>query len=169
MVSTLTHSETLPYLIIWWRSWCLLINQNVQDVGHSILEAYSRVLANLAFSILSRLGDILQEDIMSNPNSPVAMSHLVGARIPGISDSPMLDRVRHSLIHQLNGIDMKSCSSRETTDVSDIDGNHEEAKISSVSATPSRSRVWCIGREACHSLSASNSPWYNNLIIIIVV
>lgn len=126
-----------------------------KDVGHSILEAYSRVLANLAFSILSRLGDILQEDIMSNPNSPVAMSHLVGARIPGISDSPMLDRVRHSLIHQLNGIDAKSCSSREATDV---DGNHEEAKISSVSTTPSRSRVWCIGREACHSLSAPNSP-----------
>lgn len=127
-------------------------------MGHSILEAYSRVLANLAFSILSRIGDILQEDVMSNPNSPVAMSHLVGARIPGISDSPMLDRVRHSLIHQLNSIDGKSCNSHETTDASDVEAHHEEAKISSVSATPSRSRVWCIGREACHSVSAQNSP-----------
>ncbi|KAL0393801.1 UNVERIFIED_CONTAM: Rop guanine nucleotide exchange factor 14 [Sesamum latifolium] len=123
-----------------------------KDVGHAILEAYSRVLANLAFSILSRIGDILQEDVMSNPNSPVAMSHLVGARIPGISDSPMLDRVRHSLIHQLNSADGKSFNA------SDVEAHYEEAKISSVSATPSRSRVWCIGREACHSVSAQNSP-----------
>ncbi|KAL0312320.1 UNVERIFIED_CONTAM: Rop guanine nucleotide exchange factor 14 [Sesamum radiatum] len=121
------------------------------DVGHAILEAYSRVLANLAFSILSRIGDILQEDVMSNPNSPVAMSHLVGARIPGISDSPMLE-VRHSLIHQLNSTDGKSFNA------SDVEAHYEEAKISSVSATPSRSRVWCIGREACHSVSAQNSP-----------
>ncbi|KAL3613807.1 hypothetical protein CASFOL_041881 [Castilleja foliolosa] len=124
-----------------------------KDVGHSILEAYSRVLANLAFSILSRIGDILHEDVMSNPNSPLAVSHLVGAKIPGISDSPMLDRVRHSLINQLNGVDGK-CSS----DGSDSGAHFEEAKISSVSATPSRSRVWCIGKEACHSLSAQSSP-----------
>ncbi|KZV39862.1 rop guanine nucleotide exchange factor 14 [Dorcoceras hygrometricum] len=122
-----------------------------KDVGHSILEAYSRVLANLAFSILSRIGDILQEDVISNPNSPVAISHLVGAKIPGISDSPMLDRVRHSLIHQLNNTEPKSCNS-------DAETQCEEAKISSVTATPSRSRVWCIGRDACHSTSAQNSP-----------
>lgn len=127
-------------------------------MGHSILEAYSRVLANLAFSILTRIGDILQEDVMSNSNSPVAMSHLLGARIPGMSDSPMLDRVRHSLVHQLNSTDGRSCGSHET-DASDVEAqHHDEAKISSVSVTPSRSRVWCIGREACHSVSAQNSP-----------
>ncbi|XP_073025988.1 rop guanine nucleotide exchange factor 14-like isoform X1 [Primulina eburnea] len=123
-----------------------------KDVGHSILEAYSRVLANLAFSILSRIGDILQEDVISNPNSPVAMSHLVGAKIPGISDSPVLDRVRHSLIHQLNSTDKKSRNSNVETQY------EEEARITSVTATPSRSRVWCIGREACHNISAQNSP-----------
>ncbi|PIN26274.1 hypothetical protein CDL12_00978 [Handroanthus impetiginosus] len=129
-----------------------------KDVGHLILEAYSRVLANLAYSILTRIGDILQEDVMSNPNSPIVMSHLVGARIPGISDSPVLDRVRHSLIHQLNSTDIgKSSNSHETT-ASDVEAHYEEAKISSVTATPSRSRVWCIGREACHSVSAQNSP-----------
>ncbi|KAG8375255.1 hypothetical protein BUALT_Bualt10G0081500 [Buddleja alternifolia] len=126
-----------------------------KDVGQAILEAYSRVLANLAFSILSRIGDILQEDVISSPNSPAAMSHLVGAKIPGISDSPMLDRVRHSLIHQLNSTDAKC---RESTDASDVEAQHEEAKISSVSVTPSRSRVWCIGKEACSSVSAQNSP-----------
>ncbi|KAL2544404.1 Rop guanine nucleotide exchange factor 14 [Forsythia ovata] len=129
-----------------------------KDVGLSILEAYSRTLANLSFSILSRIGDILQEDVVSNPNSPVAISHLIGARIPGISDSPMLDRVRHSLIHQLNGVSGKSRLSHDT-DASDTDTQVAEAKISSsVTATPSRSRVWCIGREACHSVSAQNSP-----------
>ncbi|KAL8063744.1 hypothetical protein ABFX02_01G046700 [Erythranthe guttata] len=134
-----------------------------KDVGHSILEAYSRVLASLAYSVLSRIGDILHEDVMSNPNSPVAISNLVGSRIPGLSDSPMLDRVRHSLIHQLNNsninnnssTDGKSCDSVHESDAS---ADVEEAKISSVSQTPSRSRVWCIGREACHSLSAQNSP-----------
>ncbi|KAL7159685.1 hypothetical protein ABFS83_01G044700 [Erythranthe nasuta] len=125
-----------------------------KDVGHSILEAYSRVLASLAYSVLSRIGDILHEDVMSNPNSPVAISNLVGSRIPGLSDSPMLDRVRHSLIHQLNNISNNNNSSTE----SDASADVEEAKISSVSQTPSRSRVWCIGREACHSLSAQNSP-----------
>ncbi|CAA0812024.1 Rop guanine nucleotide exchange factor 14 [Striga hermonthica] len=102
-----------------------------KDVGHSILEAYSRVLSNLAFCILSRIGDILQEDVMSNPNSPVAMSHLVGAKIPGISDSPVLDRVRHSLIHQLNRADKSKTNESNGYDI-------EEAKISSVCGTPTR-------------------------------
>ncbi|MBA0785528.1 hypothetical protein Gotri_000157 [Gossypium trilobum] len=43
-----------------------------KDVGHSILEAYSRVLKNLAFSIMCRMGEILQEDSLCNPNSGVA-------------------------------------------------------------------------------------------------
>ncbi|ERM94791.1 hypothetical protein AMTRI_Chr03g50470 [Amborella trichopoda] len=38
--------------------------QHNKDIGHSILEAYSRVLEGLAFSILSRIEDILQEDDM---------------------------------------------------------------------------------------------------------
>ncbi|CAH9097051.1 unnamed protein product, partial [Cuscuta epithymum] len=40
-----------------------------KDIGHAILEAYSRVLGNLAYTILTRIGAILQEDILSNPNS----------------------------------------------------------------------------------------------------
>ncbi|XP_062147035.1 rop guanine nucleotide exchange factor 14-like isoform X2 [Alnus glutinosa] len=46
-----------------------------KDVGHSILEAYSRVLGNLAYSILFRIRDILEEDGLSNPNSPVTMPY----------------------------------------------------------------------------------------------
>ncbi|MCD9639281.1 hypothetical protein HAX54_023689 [Datura stramonium] len=128
-----------------------------KDVGCSILEAYSRVLLNLAFSILTRIGEILQEDILSNPNSPAASCHLPGIRIPGLSDSPIPSRVRHSLIDQMNKADGQCCDSRRTN-ASDIDTEFAESKISSVTATPSRSRVWCIGREACSSMSAANSP-----------
>ncbi|KAM7277084.1 hypothetical protein ACFE04_018950 [Oxalis oulophora] len=42
-----------------------------KDVGHAILEAYSRAIVNLAISILSRIGEVLQEDVLSNPNSPL--------------------------------------------------------------------------------------------------
>ncbi|GFZ16655.1 RHO guanyl-nucleotide exchange factor 14 [Actinidia rufa] len=57
-------------------SWCFIKDpiselKKMEDVGHSILEAYSRVLRNLAFKILSRIGEILQEDILSNPKLPL--------------------------------------------------------------------------------------------------
>lgn len=127
-----------------------------KDIGCSILEAYSRVLLNLAFSILTRIGEILQEDILSNPNSPAASCHLPGIRIAGLTDSPMPSRVRHSLIDQMNKTDGRCCDSRRTN-ASDIDIEFAESRLSSVTATPSR-RVWCIGREACSSMSAANSP-----------
>ncbi|CAN4076435.1 unnamed protein product [Withania somnifera] len=127
-----------------------------KDVGHSILEAYSRVLLNLAFSILTRIGEILQEEILSNPNSPAASCHLPGIRIPGLTDSPIPSRVRHSLIDQMNKTDGQCCDFRRTN-ASDIDIEFAESKTSSVTATPSR-RMWCIGKEACSSMSAPNSP-----------
>ncbi|XP_051151304.1 rop guanine nucleotide exchange factor 14-like isoform X2 [Andrographis paniculata] len=129
-----------------------------KDVGQAIIEAYSRVLANLAFSILSRIGDILQEDLMSSPNSSAAISHLVGARIPGISDSPVIDRVRHSLIYQKNCINQNSFTNSSETEASDVECHDEQTKIGLASATPSRNRVWCIGREASQSISCPNSP-----------
>lgn len=92
-----------------------------KDVGCAISEAYSRVLANLAFNIVTRIGDVLQEDVTSNPNSSVAMSRLVGDRISGVLDSPMLDRVRDCL---LNKIDHSS-------------GQCGDAMVGAVNATPS--------------------------------
>ncbi|KAK4752273.1 hypothetical protein SAY87_021071 [Trapa incisa] len=41
-----------------------------KDVGNAILESYSRVLGNVAFRVLCRIHDILQEDALWNPNSP---------------------------------------------------------------------------------------------------
>lgn len=33
-----------------------------QDVGHAVLESYSRILESLAFTVLSRIDDVLQAD-----------------------------------------------------------------------------------------------------------
>ncbi|KAL2348767.1 hypothetical protein Fmac_002767 [Flemingia macrophylla] len=80
-----------------------------KDIGHSILEAYSRVLGNLAFSILSRIGDILQEDYLSNPNSPLVISS------PGINLSETWvvgSHIRQSLLDKMNKAGGQCCDSR---------------------------------------------------------
>ncbi|CAN4105196.1 unnamed protein product [Withania somnifera] len=46
--------------------------QHGTDIGHLTQEAYSRVLLNLAYNILTRIGEILQVDCSSNANSPAA-------------------------------------------------------------------------------------------------
>ncbi|KAJ7953304.1 Rop guanine nucleotide exchange factor like [Quillaja saponaria] len=126
-----------------------------KDIGHSILEAYSRVLGNLAFSILSRIGDILLEDAMSNPNSPAVTSCS-----PGINLTEawvVRPHIRQSLIDKMNKADARYSDSNSSC-ASDLELSYISAKTSSVAATPSRSRVWCIGREACISVSPQNSP-----------
>ncbi|KAE9596859.1 putative PRONE domain-containing protein [Lupinus albus] len=126
-----------------------------KDIGHSILEAYSRVLGNLAFSILSRIGDIMQEDSISNPNSPVVTSCSPGINL---SETWVIgSHIKHSLLAKMNIADGKYCDSSSASN-SDIELSSIEAKTSSVIATPSRSRVCCIGREACTSVSPQSSP-----------
>ncbi|KDP28059.1 hypothetical protein JCGZ_19467 [Jatropha curcas] len=116
-----------------------------KDVGHAILEAYSRVLGNLAFRILCRISDILQEDGCCNPNSPEANCCFLGINASGILETPL---------HKADGKYRESDASYN----SDMGFSYSEAKSSSVNATPSRSRVWCIGREACIGVSPNNSP-----------
>ncbi|KAK7309461.1 hypothetical protein RJT34_06210 [Clitoria ternatea] len=80
-----------------------------KDIGHSILEAYSRVLGNLAFSILSRIGDILQEDSSSNPNSPVPMNCFPGINL---SETWVVgSNIRQSLLDKMNKADGQCCDS----------------------------------------------------------
>ncbi|CAI8588372.1 unnamed protein product [Vicia faba] len=120
-----------------------------KDIGHSILEAYSRVLGNLAFSILTRIGDILQEDSLSNSGS---LSSSPGTNI---SETWMTDsHIRQSLLQKMNKADGQSRNS-----TSDFEHESFDAKSKDViTTTPSRSSVWCISREACASLSTPNSP-----------
>ncbi|XP_017627117.1 rop guanine nucleotide exchange factor 14 isoform X2 [Gossypium arboreum] len=113
-----------------------------KDVGHSILEAYSRVLKNLAFSIMCRMGEILQEDSLCNPNSGVATWCFPGINVGN-------PRHSHSLSDVMNKVEGKYCES--DTDV-------ELYSDASINATPSTSRsrrVWCIGKEACYSIGVS--------------
>ncbi|CAL5429300.1 unnamed protein product [Camellia sinensis] len=125
-----------------------------KDVGHSILEAYSRVLQNLAFKILSRIGDVLQEDVLSNPNSPVPTYSFPGMNFTGNSDSRGFShRIRQSLTEKMSKADGQLCNSSPRF-ASDLELSCSEPKTSSVTATPSRSRVWCIGS----GVSPQNSP-----------
>ncbi|KAI4314598.1 hypothetical protein L6164_027487 [Bauhinia variegata] len=123
-----------------------------KDIGHSILEAYSRVLGNMAFIILSRIGDILQEDILSNPNSPVVTSCSPGLNLTetwGIGS-----HIRQSLLDKMNKADgNSSCGS-----TCDVELSFADTKSSSVTVTPSRSRVWRIGKEARKSVSRPFNP-----------
>jgi hypothetical protein len=41
-----------------------------QDVGHSILESYSRVLESLAYNIRSRIDDVLNADDIAKSDPP---------------------------------------------------------------------------------------------------
>ncbi|CAN4095573.1 unnamed protein product [Withania somnifera] len=59
------------------------------DIGHLTLEAYSRVLLNLAYNILTRIGEILQVDISSNSNLPAATGYYLA---PISSDKALVDR-----------------------------------------------------------------------------
>ncbi|XVF13789.1 hypothetical protein REPUB_Repub08aG0238100 [Reevesia pubescens] len=52
-----------------------------KDVGHSVLEAYARVLRNLGFSIMSKDWRNSGEDALSNPDSPVATLCFPGVNV----------------------------------------------------------------------------------------
>jgi len=107
------------------------------------LEAYSRVLGSLAFSILSRIGDILQEDALSNPNSPISISHSPGT---SLSEAWVVgSSIRHSLIDKMNEADRQHCGSSWGS-TPDTQLPSTEASASIVTVTPSRGRLWCIGR-----------------------
>ncbi|CAN0840561.1 Rop guanine nucleotide exchange factor 14 [Linum grandiflorum] len=129
-----------------------------KDVGHAILEAYSRVLGNLACSILTRIGDILQEEVLSNPNSPAA-AHVTGVFDMSAGVHGM--KLHHGEFDEVNKAEGgKLRYSDASNSISDWEFCYSEPKSSSsVNDTPSRSRVWCIGREACLSTtSPGDSP-----------
>ncbi|KAL2902193.1 Rop guanine nucleotide exchange factor 14 [Bienertia sinuspersici] len=136
-----------------WSGWW---NCGRWDIGHLMLEAYSRVLGNLAYSILSRIGDILQEDHTSNPNSPMPTSYFSSGS--SIQDSPIFNpRIRHSLVDQMNKVDEYFSDSNPSRCSDSEISSSTDAKSSSVTATPSSSRIWCIGKDACINVSPNCS------------
>ncbi|GKA02038.1 Rop guanine nucleotide exchange factor 14-like protein [Tanacetum coccineum] len=127
------------------------------DVAHAIIEAYSRVLGNLAFSILTRIGDVSQEDILSDPDSPMATNSLLRANIPGISGiSSSNTKTKHTLIDKMDNIEGKS-SLLKTEEASHTGLLSDEPSIRSATTTPSRSSGCCLGKEAYFS-TPTDSP-----------
>lgn len=86
------------------------------DIGHAIVEAYSRVLVGVAFSILSRVAEILlEDDLVKKPNTPMAtlkfdpMATLKfdlssDVYLAGITETPP-GHIRRSLMDQISMVD----------------------------------------------------------------
>lgn len=120
-----------------------------KDIGHSILEAYSRVLGNLSFSILSRIGDILQEDCLSSNSNSLSFSPEINLSETWLVDS----HIKQSLLQKMNKADGQCWDS-----ISDLELASFDSKSNDVIATPSRSSVCYISKEACTSVPIHNSP-----------
>ncbi|MBA0555169.1 hypothetical protein Golob_014224 [Gossypium lobatum] len=63
--------------------------QDNKDIGHAILESYSRIIESLAFSILSRIEDVLHADSLaqsSSSNSDDDATRLSSAETPTLLD-----------------------------------------------------------------------------------
>ncbi|CAN0880217.1 Rop guanine nucleotide exchange factor 14, partial [Linum grandiflorum] len=129
-----------------------------KDVGHAILEAYSRVMGNLAWSILTRIAEVLHEDDVNNPNPAGTTS--CRSEIAGLSDIMWAKaKLREAEYDEGNKVEERLRYSDASNSVSDWEFCNSEPKSSSTAnETPSRSRVWCIGGEACLSTS---SPRYS--------
>ncbi|KAJ0898283.1 putative PRONE domain, Rop guanine nucleotide exchange factor [Helianthus annuus] len=109
-----------------------------KDIAYAILEAYSRVLGNLAFNILARIGDICHEDEAVDPNSPMPLgfSGIVSAR--------------HTLFDKMNYIDGK-LSLLKAKKASYTPFLGDETNTDSIAATSSRIPHCCIGKEVCYT------------------
>lgn len=68
MVDLSVISSTRMFLFFW--------NKHFQDVGHAILESYSRILESLAFNVMSRIDDVLKADSKARNVSPVEQKRL---------------------------------------------------------------------------------------------
>jgi hypothetical protein len=83
---------------------------------------------------LSRIGDIFEEDGLSNPNSSVAMPYFSG--INHCETSAVDVDVRHSLIDQMNKVHGHYCDSNSSS-TCDLESSFSDAKASLVATTPS--------------------------------
>ncbi|GAB2235497.1 hypothetical protein Droror1_Dr00025922 [Drosera rotundifolia] len=116
-----------------------------KDVGHSILEAYSRFLASLAYNMLSRIAGILEEDRACNPDSPLSKCSFRGVNSRIFVESPFAD----SLMQKMDKADWEfSDSNRSRCDSDMFSPCTSESKTSSTATeTPGGSCVWCISTD----------------------
>ncbi|KAJ4799996.1 rop guanine nucleotide exchange factor-like protein [Rhynchospora pubera] len=77
------------------------------DVAHAIVEAYSRVIVGVAFSVLSRIAELLMEDDLKKPTTPISklkFDFSSAVYLAGITETPP-GHIRRSLIDQMNMVD----------------------------------------------------------------
>lgn len=111
----------------------------------------------MAFSILTRIGDIFQEDVLSDPNSPIATNGFPGGNIPAISVICSWNtNATHTLIDKMDSIEGKS-NLLKTEEDSDTAFLSDETIRRSVTTTPSRSSGCCLGKDAYFS-SPKDTP-----------
>ncbi|WOL09495.1 rop guanine nucleotide exchange factor 14 [Canna indica] len=111
-----------------------------KDIGHSIIEAYSRVLVRLAFSILTRIGDILQEDDLKKPTTLIAnlkFDFSSNVYLAGITQTPP-GHIKRSLIDQMNKVDGRYMSRAS-----------EEHRLVDNKTKVTMIKAWHYGREVC--------------------
>lgn len=108
----------------------------------------------------------MREDASANPNVSSAISSScfpVWMSITSLTNNNSdRDKLTTTTDHdRVDGRRSESTSSRASSSFDMESNSCSDAKASpflSVNSTPSRRRVWCIGREACISLSPPNSP-----------
>ncbi|OAY73526.1 Rop guanine nucleotide exchange factor 14 [Ananas comosus] len=116
-----------------------------KDIAHSIVEAYSRVLVGLAFSILSRIGDILIEDDLKKPTTPIAtlkFDFCSDVYLSGITETPP-GHIKRSLIYQMNMVDGRTKGTEVTKGIKDYSFDKKSKMITVIAASPLRNKA-CI-------------------------
>lgn len=114
----------------------------------------------LAFSILSRIGDILQEDDLKKPTTPIAtlkFDFSSDVYLSGITETPP-GRIKRCLIHQMNMVDGRYSKDNASKAVEEPFLGNKANTIMVVAASPFKSRAWCYGRELCVNTPPSSSP-----------
>ncbi|KAL8170522.1 hypothetical protein V2J09_022326 [Rumex salicifolius] len=131
-----------------------------KDIGHAIMEAYSRALTNLAYKILVRIGDVLQEDHTNNPTSPVPKASVAGLLSPKwmLSPSGTSHGAKRSLEDGMSSSRVESYFNDSNPSRRSSDLEVSSSRTSSVMNTPSSSWIWCIGGDAFRHGSPYKTP-----------
>jgi len=105
---------------------------------------------------MSRIGEILQGDSSSNPNTPVVKDYSPGMNL---SQTWVVDsHIKQSLLDKMNKADGQHCDYSSCYSTSKLEHSPIHTKSRSMTATRNQSGVWCMSREVSSSLSPRNSP-----------
>ncbi|XP_031483154.1 rop guanine nucleotide exchange factor 14 [Nymphaea colorata] len=132
-----------------------------KDVGYAILEAYSRVLGNLAYSILSRIRDVLQEDEMTRsylekPHNPITVigCHKL-AEVDGKQISATREGCSQTCSKRLSGA---TCLIDDGNKPVEVNSAGSGTKTGAMTVATGRGSACCYGRESSSTVTPLISP-----------